>query len=326
MLSLHLGGKMKGKGSHFNALKIYHLMEDIHKLENYTIETIGSFIKNEVEESIHIEFKSGEALSKVELIKKEIPKDVSAFANSDGGIIIYGITEKGHKAHSISHVNGNEFTKEWLEQVISSSIQRKIPDLKIFPIREAGDISKTVYVVQIPSSNEAPHINKDKKFYKRFNFESVAMEEYEIRQLYGRKIKAELVIDSYSINLLSQENGFTEFECRCSIHNVGETVESEYKINIYLKKFPEATVNWETNQQTRNYNCTILDNDRFKVSASSIIPIYKDEALEVIKFKFKIPNESLQDLLEQGYIEFMVLYQNGKNSFEISIKDALNRT
>ena len=41
-------------------------MTELHKLEEYNIETLNSFIENEIEESIHIEFKSGEALSKTD--------------------------------------------------------------------------------------------------------------------------------------------------------------------------------------------------------------------------------------------------------------------
>ena len=45
---------------------------------------------------------------------------------------------------------------------------------------------KVAYVVSIPQSIRAPHQASDKKFYKRFNFESVPMEEYEIRDLARR--------------------------------------------------------------------------------------------------------------------------------------------
>lgn len=127
-------------------------MKELHKLETYNIETIKSFINNEIEESIHIEFKSSGALSKKDNEKKEVSKDVSAFANSDGGIIIYGIEEKNHKANDFSFIDGNEYTKEWLEQIISSTISRNISDLKIYPIRNNSEITETIYVVQIPSS------------------------------------------------------------------------------------------------------------------------------------------------------------------------------
>lgn len=180
---------------------------ELHRLKEYDIDFVNSLISNEIEESINIEFKSAEALSKVDSKKKELSKDVSAIANSNGGIIVYGINEVNHKAESISFIDGNEFSKEWIEQVISSTIQRNIPELKIFPIRENGDINKTIYIVQIPESTEAPHICKDKKFYKRYNFESVAMEEYEVRQLYGRRIKSKLGLNGYNISYIKNQDG-----------------------------------------------------------------------------------------------------------------------
>jgi len=39
-------------------------MTELHKLDTYDIKTVESFIENEIEESIHIEFKSAGALSK----------------------------------------------------------------------------------------------------------------------------------------------------------------------------------------------------------------------------------------------------------------------
>ncbi len=79
--------------------------------EDFSEESILNIIKSNLEESINIEFKSAKALSKENSVKKEISKDVSAFANSDGGIIFYGIDELNHIATSISYIDGNIFTK-----------------------------------------------------------------------------------------------------------------------------------------------------------------------------------------------------------------------
>lgn len=57
-----------------------------------TIEDIEKFIKSELPESIHLDYKESPALSKKK--RDEICKDVSAFANSDGGMLIYGVKEK----------------------------------------------------------------------------------------------------------------------------------------------------------------------------------------------------------------------------------------
>lgn len=126
-------------------------------------------------------------MSKDDKKKAEIAKDVSAFANSDGGIILYGIEEQEHKAHALPYIDGNTYTKEWLEQVIQDNIQRRIEGLKIFPIRDNGDITKSIYIVKIPRSSNTPHMSADKCYYKRNNFRSVKMEEYEVRDLFYRE-------------------------------------------------------------------------------------------------------------------------------------------
>ena len=52
---------------------------------------ILSMIKDEVQESINLDYKACDSLGKSDGRKREISKDVSAFANSAGGTIIYGI-------------------------------------------------------------------------------------------------------------------------------------------------------------------------------------------------------------------------------------------
>lgn len=52
---------------------------------------ILDLINNGIEENLHLEYKSSSSLERTEGKKKEISKDISAFANSDGGTIIYGI-------------------------------------------------------------------------------------------------------------------------------------------------------------------------------------------------------------------------------------------
>jgi len=149
---------------------------------------IKEMIDNEVEENLHLDYKACGALIKTDNKKNEISKDISSFANSDGGIIIYGVIEKDNKPLKIDDgFDPKEIGKEWIEQVINSRISPKIENLKIYPINLSNS-SKVIYVIDIPQSNKAPHQASDKKYYKRYNFLSVPMEEYEIKDLYYRNI------------------------------------------------------------------------------------------------------------------------------------------
>ncbi len=149
----------------------------------HTLEHIHNYISGEYEESIYLEFKNGSALRKNDSGKQEIAKDVSAFANSEGGVLIYGIEESNHIASKISPFDGNEFTKEWLEQVINNNNKRRIEGVIIDPIR-IDDVSKSIYVVRIPKSPLRPHQTTAYRYYKRYKFSVIDMEEHEIRESY----------------------------------------------------------------------------------------------------------------------------------------------
>ena len=55
--------------------------------EIFTEKDILDLIENEIEESIYLDFKAGDALGRSDGKRKEISKDVSAFANSDDWVV-----------------------------------------------------------------------------------------------------------------------------------------------------------------------------------------------------------------------------------------------
>src|SRR5262249_53651360 len=88
----------------------------------------------------------------------------------------------------------NDITKEWLEQVINSRIQPRIDGIRINQVPLSSQPGKVTYVVYIPQSNRAPHMSSDHRYYKRYNFESIAMEDYEVRDVSRRSEAPDLSI------------------------------------------------------------------------------------------------------------------------------------
>jgi predicted HTH transcriptional regulator len=126
-------------------------------------------ISSKYEESLQLDFKRAESLDSSEKKKIEISKDVSAFANSAGGTIVYGIAESNQEprcAESLSPIDPSKYNKEWVEQIVNSRIQPRIQGVLINPVPLAG--GKVAYVVCIPQSTTA-HQASDHKYYKRFN-------------------------------------------------------------------------------------------------------------------------------------------------------------
>lgn len=179
-----------------------------------SLKELETLIMDGVEENIHLEYKSTDALQNTEHYKKEIAKDVSAMANSAGGVIIYGIKEFGsgekkHLPEKITPVKRSVISKEWLDQVISNGISPKIDELRIYPI-PLEQVDEVVYVVEIPQSSTAHQNTKDFKYYKRYNFESVPMLDYEIKDIMNR-LKFPLIELDFEIEEYTYEEGKSLF-------------------------------------------------------------------------------------------------------------------
>jgi hypothetical protein len=196
-------------------------------------------IKNKTEENIQLEYKRSDALKATERERGEISKDVSAFANSIGGTIVYGMQEskdEPHYAAGLSPIDAEQISKEWLEQVINSRIQPRIPGLLINPIQlKSATTPGFAYVVVIPESATA-HQASDKKYYKRFNFQSVPMEDYEVRQTMNRASRP-----AYKIELMMRvspaaPNNLPVYRFEISVENQSEMVGRDVSAVLFVPR------------------------------------------------------------------------------------------
>ena len=164
------------------------------KLE--TKSDLDRLIEEDIQESLTLDYKDARALEKTDQKRNELCKDVSAFANSAGGQIIYGIQEDGHhpvRVQDADAVNPADISREWVEQVIDSNVQPRIQNLRIHPIHVA--LGRVAYVITIPqATTNAPHQAPDNKYYYRQNFQSVSMEDYQVRDTMRRTTTPELYV------------------------------------------------------------------------------------------------------------------------------------
>ena len=161
-------------------------------LKIFTKEDLQRLVDEEIQESLTLDYKASPALARDDKPRDELCKDVSAFANSAGGQIIYGIVEKDRKPVKVD--DGSDLSREWIEQVIDSNVQPRLDGLVITPVPVGS--GRHAYVLTIPqASGRAPHQAPDKKYYKRQNFQSVPMEDYEIRDALRRATTPELYVD-----------------------------------------------------------------------------------------------------------------------------------
>lgn len=198
---------------------------------------ILGLISDKTEENIALDFKRADSVQQTDARKSEISKDVSAFANSTGGVIIYGIEESPdppHVAVSLSPIDPARTSKEWLEQVINSRIQPRIPGIQISPVElKTKHPGMLAYVVAIPESYTA-HQASDKRYYRRYNFESVAMEDYEVRLVMNRASRP-----AYSVELVPsqiQQGNPIVFSFRAVVQNESEIVGHDVSVVLFVPR------------------------------------------------------------------------------------------
>ncbi len=110
-----------------------------------------------------------------ESVRDELAKQLSAFANTGGGQVIYGLTNAGAVDNGgvARSVRGRQSTKEWLENVIPNLTDFEIVGFNVYEIlpKAAGSSlasDKSIYVVDVPDSEQAPHQSKrDLRYYVR---------------------------------------------------------------------------------------------------------------------------------------------------------------
>lgn len=124
-------------------------------------EDLESFWTNNRIETLNLEYKS-------QISTNEVAKDISSFANSEGGIIIYGIEEDQGRAAQSSGMDKGQ-NSEKIQQIVSSSTAPEVP-MTIEVINNDDDTSKEFLVVKIPKSTFYIHqVTTTGKFYVRNN-------------------------------------------------------------------------------------------------------------------------------------------------------------
>jgi hypothetical protein len=133
-------------------------------------------------EGYHLDFK-GEFGNHPDKAKKELAKDISAFANTSGGYLIIGV-DKNYKIVGVEKIIQNKSIDEWINQILSSNVEPHIFyfDPKVISV---PDSEKVILVIHIPESTKKPHIVTERNNYHiRINDSSKSANHNQIRDMF----------------------------------------------------------------------------------------------------------------------------------------------
>jgi len=142
-------------------------------------------------ESIRLDFKESRLFDDSrEKIVANLTREISAFANTEGGTIVIGITEKrdGRARIAGGLDKGLDFIKwppELLQQLLVSNIRPFLTGLRIHPIILNSDKTRCYYVIYVPQGTTAYQAS-DFRYYGRAEHEIKPLPDHEIRLLMTR--------------------------------------------------------------------------------------------------------------------------------------------
>lgn len=177
-------------------------------LGSITSEDILYLKNNRIQESKTLEYKR-ELPGNTDNDKKEFLADVTAFANTYGGIIIYGIEEEKDDQNKnsgipkeivgLNNIN-TDYEKQRLENILRDGVDPRLSNVMFKDIDINGHL---VLLINIPRSLVAPHIiwfQKSSRFYCRTNTGKYQMDVREIRQAFLQTDEWERRADNFRRN------------------------------------------------------------------------------------------------------------------------------
>lgn len=138
-----------------------------------TLEDIKGFVKSKIEESLTLEYKSQVSGN------KEIAREISAFANTDGGTIVYGVLAKDKVPTGIAWITATG-VEEQIQNVAMATIHPIVGGIKVLRLPNPQNNSEAIYIVKVSKSFEAPHM-VNTRYYRRRGSVSVPMDDIEVK-------------------------------------------------------------------------------------------------------------------------------------------------
>jgi hypothetical protein len=153
---------------------------------------IDDFIANRQEENLHLDFKLANDPNMTRDDRKNLAKALSGFANSDGGIVVWGVNARPN-LNGIDCASGkqeiasvslflsklNEFIGDLVNPTVDGVVHRKI-----VVTHDSG-----FAVTLVPPSDCGPHMAKggEDRYYKRSGDSFRRMEHFDIADMFGRR-------------------------------------------------------------------------------------------------------------------------------------------
>ena len=231
-------------------------------------------------------------------LKKELGKQVSAFANTGGGCIIFGVSDDTRQLEPCTDKVGRQSMVDFLSNLVEQSVEYPISKFQVYRIPFEKEPTKAIFLVQIPDSPAAPHQAKDERqYYYRIFGHSKPAPHFHLQLLRQRETKCIVVptIESIEVTLpgLVRRGNTLTYDVVVAVLNQASFVAEPVGIAVHSSL---PTSNWAIEDLKDGNTDHVLTADhlfpgltnKFKFKITYTAP--KEEALPVDTVASDMPN------------------------------------
>lgn len=292
----------------------------LQELREKGVQLISDWIDNAYREDLHLDFKRKANPSSPRLTdedKRNLSRALSGFANSDSGVIIWGI---GAASSGQSHRTRHPIRKvrafaEHLDSMLSRLVSPFIDGVINEVIFENAERDTGYVVTYVPRSDKAPHRAENeglKQYYKRYGDSFKIAEHYELEYMFGKRLTPHLhVFWDATLKLPPTGSGSEDLydgEVKIGLTNQGRAIAQFACLRLRYDSTSRYLLERDSDADLIHYSApqSASKPNYHKVTARALpgLVIYPDDHSHFFTFHIHVTREEVL----QGSLPNLVLY------------------
>lgn len=154
---------------------------------------IKQLVAERAQENIYLELKTKKDRRRPDLEESDawqFSRALSGFANSDGGVLVWGIeTDKEERASKLKPISSVVDFEARLKKSLLNAVQPFVDGVQIVAILEEGAGGDGYVKVLVPRSEKTPHraLRADREYFRRSTEGFYRLEHFDLEDAFGRR-------------------------------------------------------------------------------------------------------------------------------------------
>jgi hypothetical protein len=192
-----------------------------------TADDLQQLVQDHVQENIYLEFKAKKDRRTPDLDESDtfhFSRALSGFANSDGGVLLWGIaSDREERASDLKPIAQVAEFEARLKKSLLNAVQPMVDEVKIQSIPDATDSTAGYIKCLIPRSEKTPHraMLARREYYRRSTEGFYRLEHFDLEDAFGRRPRPVL---RAQVQLIPRPDGDPQEEVHFAFLNDGRGV------------------------------------------------------------------------------------------------------